>query len=136
MTRTEDWRRRLGEYVDSIRTSEYDFGQLDCWLFCAGCVEAMTGVDPAQKQRGRYKTAKSALSIIRRAKTQNIADFAALQFEEQPPVFANIGDIMAIPTDDAFGFSLGVLNGERVLVVTPKGIDTRDRGEATRSFRV
>lgn len=135
--RRTDWRRRLGEYVAGLRTEPYAFGRQDCWLFVAGAIEAMTGADHANVHRGRYKTARGALGIVKRAGAANMADFAGLFLEEiEAPVFAQIGDVMAIPTDDAFGFSLGILNGERILVVTPDGIDTRDRSEATRAFRV
>lgn len=137
MRRVEDWRRRLGAYVNEVRTTPYAFGRQDCWLFVAGAVAAMTGTDHAKPHRGRYKTARGALGVVKRAGASNMADFAGLFLEEhEAPVFAQIGDVMAIPTDDAFGFSLGVLNGERVLVVSPNGIDTRDRAEATRAFKV
>lgn len=137
MMRMEDWRRRLGEYVNDARTTPYAFGRQDCWLFVAGAVAAMTGIDHAKPHRGRYKTARGALGIVKRAGASNMADFAGLFLEEhESPVVAQIGDVMAIPTDDAFGFSLGILNGERVLVVSPNGIDTRDRSEATRAFKV
>ncbi|GGA65013.1 DUF6950 family protein [Pelagibacterium lentulum] len=135
--RKHDWRKRLGQYVDNVRTKPYAFGYQDCWLFVAGAVSAMTGTNHAKKHKGKYKTARGALGIMRRAGANNMADFAGLYLEEHSaPVFAHIGDVMAIPTDDAFGFSLGILNGERVLVVTPNGIDTRDRSEATRAFKV
>lgn len=135
--RHEDWRRRLGDYVRAMRFVPYTFGSQDCWLFVAGAVKAMTGIDHAKVHRGRYKTARGALGIVRRAGADNMAEFAGLFLDEiEAPVFAQIGDVMAIPTDDAFGFSLGILNGERVLVVTPGGIDTRDRSEATRAFKV
>jgi hypothetical protein len=135
--RKEDWRKRLGVCVDGLRTQPYDFGSQDCWLFVAGAVKAMTGTDPAKAHRGRYKTARGALGIVKRAGAANMAEFAGLFLEEHDaPVFAQIGDVMAIPTTDAFGFSLGILNGERILVVTPNGVDTRDRAEATRAFKV
>lgn len=135
--RREDWRKRLGIYVDTLRRKPYAFGTQDCWLFVAGAVAAMTGEDYAKPHRGRYKTARGALGIVKRAGASNMAEFAGLVLEEHAsPVFAQIGDVMAIPTKDAFGFSLGILNGERVLVVTPNGIDTRDRSEATRAFKV
>lgn len=135
--RSEEWRKKLGQYVVGLRGEPYAFGRQDCWLFVAGGIEAMTGEDHAKPHRGRYKTARGALRIMRRAGAADMAEFAGLFLEEiEAPVFAQIGDVMAIPTKDAFGFSLGILNGERVLVVTPNGIDTRDRSEATRAFRV
>lgn len=137
MTRHEDWRSRLGAYVSIVRASPYAFGSHDCWLFVAGAIEAMTGTDHATRHRGRYKTARGALGIMKRAEASNMAEFAGLHLEEiDAPVFAQIGDVMAIPTDDVFGYSLGILNGEQVLVVTATGIGVRDRADATRAFKV
>lgn len=137
MLRHEDWRRRLGAYVKSVRAEPYAFGTQDCWLFIAGAVEAMTGIDHAAKHRGRYSTARGAISrVLKPIDAKNMFGVAGHYFEEIAPAFAQIGDIMAIPTDDIFGASLGILNGERILVVTASGIDTRDRSEATRAFKV
>ncbi len=135
--RHEDWRKRLGAYVAAQRGEPYVFGCQDCWLFVSGAIAAMTGTDHGKPHRGKYKTARGALGIMRRAGADNMADFAGLYlYEIEAPVFAQIGDVMAIPTDDTFGFSLGMLNGEQVLVVTPNGIGVRDRADATRAFRV
>ncbi|RDE08437.1 DUF6950 family protein [Pelagibacterium lacus] len=135
--RRQDWRKRIGEYVAELRAEPYAFGRHDCWLFVAGAIKAMTGIDHAEPHRGRYTTARGALGVMKRAGATNMADFAGLYLDEPlHPVEAQIGDVMAIPTDDTFGFSLGILNGEQVLVVTPAGIGVRDRADATRAFRV
>lgn len=83
------------------------------------------------------RAARGALGDMKRAGAADTAEFAGLFLDEiEAPVFAQIGNVLAIPTDDAFGFSLGILNGERVFVVTPQGIDTRVGSESTRAFRV
>lgn len=137
MMRTEGWRKRLANYVNQARSIPYQLGTQDCWLFVAGAVEAITGVDHAKAHRGHYKAVRGALGVMNRAGADNMADFAGKYLTERASTAeAQIGDVMAIPTKDAFGFSLGILNGERVLVITPNGIDTRDRSEATRAFEV
>lgn len=137
MKRTEGWRKRLASYVSACRSTPYELGTFDCWLFVAGAIEAMTGKDLGLVQRGRYKTQRGALGVMKRDGAVDMAEFAEHRLTALPdPVMAQVGDVMAIPTDDAFGFALGILNGERILVVTPKGIDTRDRAEATRAFKV
>lgn len=137
MSRRQDWRRRLGRYLSKVRTRPYHIGTMDCWLFVGGAVSAMTGRNPSRQHRGSYSTTRGALGVMRKAGADNMADFAALHLEElASPVMAQIGDVVAIPTDDAFGYSLGIVNGERVLVVTAHGVDTRDRAEATRAFGV
>lgn len=137
MKRVGGWRKRLANYVSECRSTPYELGKFDCWLFVAGAIEAMTDIDPGAPQRCRYKTQRGALGVMKRAGAADMAAFASKRLPERPSaVEAQIGDVMAIPTDDAFGFALGILNGERILVVTPNGIDTRDRSEATRAFEV
>lgn len=135
--RTEGWRGRLAQYISDLRGEPFAYGSQDCWLFVAGAVEAMTGIDHAKAHRSKYKTAKGALGIVKRAGADSIADFAGLYLEEyEAPIFAQIGDVVAIPTDNAFGYSLGILNGEQVLVVTETGIGVRDRSDVARAFKV
>lgn len=135
--RREDWRKRLGAYVAGLRAEPYAFGRQDCWLFVCGAVEAMTGVDHAAQHRGRYKTARGAIGrVLKPIGAKDMCEVAGHYFDAIEPINAQIGDVMAIPTDDVFGFSLGILNGEQVLVVTERGIGVRDRSDATRAFRV
>lgn len=136
MRRVEGWRKRLAHYVSECRNTPYALGSFDCWLFVSGAIEAMTGIDLGVAHRGHYHTTRGALGVMRRVGAGNMADFVGQYLPEQEPASAQIGDVMTIPTDDKFGFSLGILNGERILVVTPTGIDTRDRSEATRAFKV
>ena len=135
--RVPGWRGALFDYIRYNRDTPYTLGENDCWIFVTGAVTAMTDVDVSKPHRGNYKTVRGALGIIRRAGASNMADFAATYFKELPsPLYAQIGDIMAIPTDDAFGFALGVLTGERIQILTENGIDSHDRSEATRAFGV
>lgn len=97
----------------------------------------MVGVDIGESYRGKYKTAKGAIRVMKRAKADNLAQLASKHLSvREAPSFAQIGDVMAIPTDDEFGYALGILNGERILVVTLNGLDSRDRSEATIAFEV
>lgn len=97
----------------------------------------MVGVDIAASYAGRYKTVKGAIGVMKRSGAKDLAELVAKHLPElESPSLAQIGDVMAIPTDDGFGYALGVLVGERVLVLSPSGVDSRDRSEATRAFGV
>lgn len=137
MERYEDWRARLSKYVREVRSNPYELGSQDCWLFIAGAINAMVGVDIGENYRGKYTTPQGAIKVMRKAKASNLASLAQKHLTLRDSViYAQIGDVMGIPTDDEFGFALGILNGERILVVTPNGIDSRDRSEATIAFEV
>jgi hypothetical protein len=43
---------------------------------------------------------------------------------------------VALPSGDDFGYSLGVVNGDRVFVIHETGLGTRDLTEAKRAFKV
>jgi len=136
MIRIDSWRSALDAYVGQVRRAEFGFGSHDCALFVVGAISAMTGTDLGRQFRGRYKTKRGALGAMRRKGAKDMADLAALFLPEVHPIQAQIGDVMALPTDDAFGFGLGICIGERVLILTTAGVESRDRSFATRSFSV
>ena len=134
--RVENWRVRYEDTIDAIRRVPGDWGSSDCLTgLVSPVVEALTGVDPFVRFRGRYKTARGALGIMRRSGFENLADLVASELPEIHPSQCVIGDIVAIPTDDDFAYALGVVNGDRVFVMLEKGLGTRDISEAVRAFK-
>lgn len=136
--RLPDWRARFEAEIDSIKFVPFDWGaQFDCWVGLAARVAfALTGVDHAAPYRGRYVSPEGALRVMKRAGHDNLADLVASHLPEIHPSQAALGDIAAIPMEDPFGFSVGVVNGERVFVLRPEGIGTVGLLDATRAFRV
>jgi hypothetical protein len=63
--RCQDWEERLALYLDRINEVGFAWGRHDCALFAADCVNAMTGVDPAERYRGKYDTARGAAEALR-----------------------------------------------------------------------
>ncbi len=76
-TRIPGWRGRLVAYLARTRGQPFVWGQLDCGLFSAGAIEAMTGVDPAAALRGRYATAAGARRAFRKLGFEDHVAFAA-----------------------------------------------------------
>lgn len=137
--RRDDWRARYEATIDAIRVSPAvgEWGAGDCLTGLVGpVVEALTGADPFARFRGRYKTARGALGIMRRSGFANLADLVASDLPEIHPSECRVGDIVAIPSDDDFAYALGVVNGERAFVLQTNGLATRDMSEAVRAFRV
>lgn len=137
MKRRPDWRTRLHEAVEAARREPFSWETgNDCAMFAANCVLAMTGEDPAARYRGRYTTAHGALRVVREAGFADLADAAADLLEEIHPSQARVGDVAMVPVDDALGWSVGVVIGEQVAVLTPTGIGSASRSLATKAFRV
>lgn len=112
MIRLPDWEDRLSAYLAAREKAEFRFGKMDCALFAAGAVEAMTGEDPAAQWRGRYRSHAGSVRQIRKAGHKSLVSLVSDIFEEIPPAFARRGDIVA----DRAG-SLGVCIGAAALFV-------------------
>lgn len=62
--RKSDWEQRLNNYLSAHLDAKFEWGRIDCALFVAGAVEAMTGVDYGAKFRGKYHDEAGALKAI------------------------------------------------------------------------
>jgi hypothetical protein len=131
--RRADWRARLTEYVVSMQGARFEPGRLDCALFAAGAVEAMTGEDHAHGLRGYRTLAGGYRKLQERGHGDHVALVASL-FAEVPPSFAQAGDLAVVPGDD--GPALGVIQGEHVYVMRPDGLGLVSRLSCERAFRV
>lgn len=139
MPRLPDWRARFEAACDAMKTEPFSWGDNDCAAGLASrMVAAITGVDCAAAYRGHYASPEAGLKLMRGAGFANLGDMVASFLPEYPegPCRAKIGDLVAIPTDSAFGFALGIVNGERVFVLTEHGHGTVDLLDATRAFKV
>ena len=54
MTRADNWRTLLADFIESRRERPFVWGQHDCCLFAADWVALATGQDPAETHRGKY----------------------------------------------------------------------------------
>lgn len=138
LVRKNDWRARFAAEVDRIKRTPFAWGHHDCGPGLAGnLVYAVTGVDCAAQWRGEYDDALGAARTMRDAGFDNLADLVASMLPEyEHPSQARIADVAAIKVDSVFGYALGVIDYERVFVLTENGIGTIDRSEIARAFRV
>ena len=104
--RLPDWEARLHAYRDSVADAECSYGRMDCALFVANAVNAMTGHDFGAPFRGRYRSAAGAVRALRLYGAGNLPKTltAALGFPVHPSR-AGRGDIV---TD---GQNVGVCMG-------------------------
>jgi hypothetical protein len=137
MKRRGDWHSRLNAFIDSVKRQPFDWATNNCGEhFAAGAVEAMTGVDVAAKWRGRYTTASGAVRVMKKDGFANLGDMAASILFEVHPSRARLGDIACVPADGPFGMSLGVINGEVILVLGEKHMGLVPLARAMRVFAV
>ena len=138
MKRLPDWRQRFEAVIDDIRRTPFAWGEHDCGPALAGrVVLAVTGEDVAAPFRGKYRTASEAVRMVREAGFDDLADLVGSILPEIHPSRARVGDIVAYRMDSsALGSALGVVNGERALVIRHEGIGTMGLLQAHRAFKV
>ena len=105
MTRRADWEARLHDYIASLAEAEFRWGKLDCALFAAGAVQAMTGADPAARYRGHYTTARGSVRALRKWGAGTLPATIDALFEPIGPAFARRGDLVMV--GDAVGVCFG-----------------------------
>lgn len=138
LIRTKGWRIRLGAYLDAIEQTPHAWGTHDCALgLAAGAIEAMTGEDIAASYRGRYTTPEEALNVLRSEGFETLDALVGTLLPVMGGGDAGIGDLGFVADKESpFGGFLGVLVGERLVVLTPKGKGTLPRTSARTAFRV
>lgn len=135
MKRYPDWPMRLHAFIDGVKRNPFDWASHNCGLFVAGAIEAMTGENVA-KGFGKAKTVRGLVAQMKRQGFDDLASLAAFMAPEIHISQANIGDVAAIPKDDAFGYTLGVVNGETIAVLGELGLGYVPLLQATRAFRI
>ena len=137
--RYEDWPARLSKvWAENLKHS---WGERDCALFAADCVDAQTGVDFAGGFRGRYKTRAGALRVLRAEIGDNQAQMDTLlpqivsrYLPEITPVFAARGDIV-MKAGEAGNF-LACVMGRECIAPGPDGAAIHETLPALRAWRV
>lgn len=132
--RREDWRERLLDYVEQVRREPFNMGEMDCALFVAGCIEAMTGEDLAAPYRGKYATMDEGLALMRKSGYADYVEFFRHRYEPIPVAHAWVGDIAVVESDE--GPTLGIVGGSRIFLSGEDGVVTRPLTDAFEALRV
>lgn len=135
MTRLPDWRTRLTAYLAEVARRPFRPGSMDCAMFVAGAVKAMTGEDPAAGFRGRYYSLSGGRRLVTAAGHADMIGVAAAQFPEVAPIFAQAGDIAVVDGDDGAP-AFGLVQGALIYVRRPEGLGLVPLTDARRAFRV
>lgn len=140
MSRRTDWYTRYVAFIEDMRQKPFEWGTADCGPAWAGqLIEVVTERDnPVAETVGTYKSRKGALQKMKKLGYDNLKDAAEsiLGIPSQHPSMGAIGDLALIKTDDKFGYSFGVVNGERVFFRREDGIGTTDLLEAECIFKL
>jgi hypothetical protein len=137
LTRLPDWRRHFENAIDDIKAKPFAWYDHDCGPGLAGrLVEAQTGVNLSGFAVGRYHDAASAARLLRELGFETLGALVASILPSIHPSEARVGDIAALDVGGPIGHALGVVNGERIFVLTEAGIGTVDLLDAAMAFKV
>lgn len=105
MIRRADWEQRLAAYLAGCEGAAFIWGKMDCALFAAGAVLAMTDFDPAAAFRGRYRSVAGSVRALRVHGAGTLEATIDSMFPERPIGFARRGDLVL--HDGAVGVCVG-----------------------------
>lgn len=107
--RLEGWEDRFLEAVENHSQRPFSWGGAatgegsDCFEMCMDVAKAITGDDPYEDERGRYKTRLGALRRFKKRGFAWLADAYAAVFVEIHPSMARRGDIGLVSVIDENG---------------------------------
>lgn len=131
--RRVDWVLRLRAAIAAGAACPFAWGENDCCLFAARCVDAVAGTDWAGALTGAYSTQRGAARFLYRegglveAVTRRLG-------HAQLGARARRGDLCLVRTQHGPG--LGVCLGPTLAVMGPDGVDYCARGDAVLSWSV
>lgn len=132
MKRFYDWQLRFEAFVRERAQRPFCWGENDCGLFAAACVEAITGERVGEALRG-YHSARQALRLQRRPGGLRALACEALG-EPISARLANTGDIVLIPAGKRE--ALAVCNGGCAIVPGPEAMTAVSMQHALLGWRV
>ena len=133
--RSVSWLNDLAAYIESVRRTKPQPGKLDCALFCADAVRALTGTDLAAEFRGRYSTFEGGHRLLRREGWLDVTDFLQAHFEAIHISQAQVGDIALVPLTNN-GMALGVVQGAHIFILGETGLQLTDLLNGKKAFRI
>ncbi|RKD61656.1 hypothetical protein [Rhizobium sp. WW_1] len=138
LSRRPDWRSRMAAAIDIVKHRSFGWRDCDCVSgLAAPLVTAMTGVDLFAQHAGQYTDADSAYRLMQDLGFDDLADLVGSFLPEHEHISrASMGDIAAIEVPTRFRHALGIVDGERIFVLSETGFGTVDLLTAARAFKV
>ncbi len=136
LKRLPNWPELLAGKIDDARNLPFVWGENDCCLFAAHCVEIITGIDLAGDYRS-YETKADALRLLKKyGGVARIAEVIAKEYSipEVPALYAQRGDVCLF--DIGGGDTLGVVAGEHIFAPGQDGLVGLPVLQAVRAWRI
>lgn len=125
-TRQDNWAYKLGECINSIHHTPFEYGKHDCGILAAKCIEALTGTNAMPTMT--YSTAEEAAQECQRVCGSPYVDdlIASLAkqhgWDEVKPTFAHRGDLLVIGTGAQARLGIVSLHGTHIMTPGDEGL--------------
>ena len=116
--RQSAWPEIMAECIEAASCRPFVWGADDCCLFAADVVLAMTGEDYAAEFRGKYSTARGALSALKKYGKGDIEKTLDSKFDRRG--FPMRGDVVMAVIDGQQ--ALGICVGTQAAFKGPDGV--------------
>lgn len=118
------WQTRLLTTIEELKEVPFVWGENDCCIFAAKCIDAQYGTEIAKEVVGQYSTELSCKRyMIKRAKTTQLASVLDTFLPVRlTPKYAQRGDVVLF--EGALGPTAGVLWAGYVWAMGPDGVET------------
>jgi hypothetical protein len=142
LTRLPNWQSQLSDYLISVAYARFAYGGMDCGLFVAGAIAAMTGVDTAVNLRGKYRSRTQAFELIRaetgRRTMEAIAEKLAGDFglQEVGILRAERGDPIMMGRGWRSSLGIVAMHGTELLTPFRHGLLRLPLSHATRAWHI
>lgn len=132
--RRSDWTVRLIETVEAAASRPFEYGEADCGLFAARCIDAICENSArASELAALYQDERSALRFVAEEGGVEAAVTKRLG-QPIPASFASRGDVCLMP---GVGFeALGICVGSRVAAMSQDGMRYAPLADVIKAWRV
>lgn len=134
MSRHPCWRARLAAHLAAHARVAYRPGVHDCVLFAGGARLAVRGEDLLGPYLGRYATIEEGFALAAEAGFEDPFQAIVQGLDELPPAFGQVGDLALLGGADGLP-AMGVVQGEMIAVLTPRGAGLVPLTDARRVWR-
>lgn len=134
MARLDNWQNELQLFIAENQNKPFDFASWNCMFWVLACIEVVTGVDKAAQYKGKFKSERTAATLLRKLDdVSNSLEFLEKHFGNTRPIgLARMGDIVLVdpanvdidlPHDiDLFGVVPGICYGNNSYFLGKAGL--------------
>lgn len=136
LERHPDWSRRLIDIASVHSRQQAVWGQTDCLMVVGEVIQAVVGVNPLERFRGKYSTELGAAKVLRQNECENVLDVFAdfLTLTETNRFQMLRGDVGVVLIQDQY--HAGYILNDGIQVKQSEGMITLPLDQIQKAFQI